>query len=144
MPAHRKPDNVHKLNGTYRKDRHGKPEEKVDFDEPDGYPAPDWLADNAKQEWFRITNLYKGTGVITEPDLMVLAGYCTLVGQMQDNPAGMKMSAHAQVTRYSNILGFGALNRQNIRSPLGKPAAKDTGRHGRENPFERTKKKKTP
>ena len=119
MPAKRLSDNVHKLKGTFRKDRHGDPNLKIEFDEPDGYPAPDYLPDSAKQEWFRITNLYKGTGVIAEPDFAVLAGYCQLIGSMQDHPDKVKMATHAQLTRYANILGFGALNRQSVQSPAG-------------------------
>jgi phage terminase small subunit len=137
MGGIRQSDNLHQLNGTYRKDRHGDPDRKIEFEEQSHYPAPDFLPAAAKVEWFRMTNLFRGTGVFTEPDLKLLAGYCTLVAQLEADPMGFSQNGHMQLTRYANILGLGHLNRQKLQSPFEAGKA-NTG--SKQNPFDATKK----
>ncbi len=44
---------------------------------PQGFPVcPDWLEDEAKEEWERISSVLEDMGVLTEADTMAFAGYC--------------------------------------------------------------------
>ena len=71
-----KPTALLQLQGTYRKDRHGKrsrePRAKGILD------APEWLAPEARAEWDRVVEAYAESGVVTPLDRAMLATFCQL------------------------------------------------------------------
>lgn len=46
-------------------------------------PAPDWLADEAKDEWVRVTAVLVARSALTEDNLATLESYCLAVGMMR-------------------------------------------------------------
>ena len=73
----RKPASVHKLEGTYRPDRHGPLDEELIIEEPIGAP-PNHLDVHAQTEWHRIVRLMNDGGVLRATDRTVLTLYCCL------------------------------------------------------------------
>lgn len=70
----RKPLPERLLEGSYRADRHGNPDEVW---LPDGLPTmPDWLDGDAKLLWQSLLPELKKRGVATEVDAAELAGMC--------------------------------------------------------------------
>jgi len=65
MANKRKPDNVHLLSGTHRKDRHGDPREKPKVAGSITATPPEWLPEAAKVEWKRVVKLMAESGVLT-------------------------------------------------------------------------------
>ena len=114
MPNPRKSDNVHKLQGTYRPDRHGTPESKVVIDTPLG-PPPDWLNDIAIKEWFRVTNLHKESGALMDNSYSTLASYCNLYSQQVKSPDTFSIAAHTQLCRYSRMFGLSPIDLDALR-----------------------------
>lgn len=39
-------------------------------------PCPEWLEDDAKTEWFRLSEQMERLGILTEVDMAAFAGYC--------------------------------------------------------------------
>lgn len=70
----RLPSAIKKANGTYRPSRAAKGE--VSFPVTRLTP-PEWLDEEALKEWERIVPLLDSVKVLTEPDLLALANYCT-------------------------------------------------------------------
>lgn len=73
----RKPTNLHLLEGTYRKGRHGTNDEpqpevlKDDLLEP-----PEWLRSDAKEEWAKEAPKAVALGTLTESDISSFAHLC--------------------------------------------------------------------
>lgn len=71
MPNHRKPTKMHKMQGTYREDRHG-------GKEPDPKPLkvapepPEHFNEYAKEEWYRVVPNLIQLGLVSEYDLGIL------------------------------------------------------------------------
>jgi len=80
----RKADNLHLLNSTYRKDRHGDPDAKPKVEIKIPSP-PNWLEGNALAEWKRICKVLKNSGLLSSAETAVLSQYCLLYGQLQDS-----------------------------------------------------------
>ena len=132
MPNPRVPDNVLKMRGTYRPDRHGDADEKVELEEKPP-TAPGWLGREAKREWRRICKLLTGKGVLADLDRPLLAQYCTLWQALYesqtwrrrymagdqtidpDNPPRFSASDHAQMRMLGGELGIGAVSRSKIK-----------------------------
>ena len=77
----RKPVAVHKLQGTYRPDRH-----RVGIQPPEQVPAcPDWLGPVGKQTWeSTVDTLREVPGLLTRLDGDMLALYCEAWEEFRD------------------------------------------------------------
>jgi P27 family predicted phage terminase small subunit len=70
-----KPTNLKLIEGVSRKDR-------INQNEPKPMPVdinsdcPDWLLDDAKEEWKRLAPELKSLGILTRADIVAFAGYC--------------------------------------------------------------------
>lgn len=72
MPNRRKPNQLHILEGTFRRDRHGGTVEAAP-----GVPTrPSWLCTEAKREWSRIVPHLARLGLLSKVDRASLAAYC--------------------------------------------------------------------
>ncbi len=112
MPARRKPDNIHKLNGTFQPCRHGDPDTKPEWNE--SFPRmPKCIDDDAKAEWKYIKSVVPD-GVITMTDKTALAQYCVLWSEFKSDPVGFPSSKHAQLKLVQQELGFTPSSRGKI------------------------------
>ena len=68
---------VHKLRGTYRKNRHGKPGAQLGSGEP---VCPRALSGEARKLWNIIVRAYRDRGVLTELDTAHVVSTCELWG----------------------------------------------------------------
>lgn len=106
--------NVHKLNGTFRKDRHGADDEVLDFD--DVMPeAPAFLDADAEIEWIRICKVFKGKKVLTEGDRAMLTGYCQIWSKLAGDPQEFKANDYAQLRGLCGDLGLSPISRSKLR-----------------------------
>jgi len=112
MPQHRKPDNVLQLEGTYRKDRHGDPATKPEWNEsfPD---MPDCLDSDAQIEWARLAAIVPA-GVITQTDRSAFSQYCALWSEFVKDPNKFPSSKHSQLKLVQQELGFTPISRGKI------------------------------
>jgi len=114
MANNRKPDNVHRLNGTYAVTRHGNPDDKPDWstDFPD---MPDCVASNegAKKEWNRIL-AEAPSGVITRTDLPLLALHCVTWAAFDKDPDSFLAADKTQMRLTEKELGFTPVSRGSI------------------------------
>lgn len=96
MANARKPDNVHLLQGTHQKSRHGNPEDKpqVEIKTPD---APEWLEGKALIEWERICKVLKSSGLLSEADTAVMVQYCLLYSELQTELMEFQAAKHTQL-----------------------------------------------
>ena len=101
----RKPDNVLKLSGSYRKDRHGEVGDKLNVT-PDMPDKPGFLSDVAGAEWDRVTAVLEKKGLLTELDRTILAQYCALYGKFAADPEGFQATDHTQLRMQEQELGF--------------------------------------
>lgn len=102
-----KPDNVHLLQGTYRKDRHGDPKTKVPL-KPSMPSPPDVVKNDpaALAEWKRITKILGGLGVLKQTDRTLLAQYCVLTSTFERQGAEFPATWHSQLRMVQKELGF--------------------------------------
>jgi P27 family predicted phage terminase small subunit len=143
MSNPRKPDEIKKLEGTYREDR-ANPDAPVYRAAPP--PMPDWLSVPAAAEWCRHVPLLAEKRVLAETDLGVLAAYCSAVGDQQlanetlkhsprfyesegglwkEHPAAKaSRDAGQQVRMLANELGLSPASRSKV-SPLPEAPEKD-------------------
>ncbi len=113
MGHKRKPDNIHLLTGTFRKDRHGDPKKKLKVSAK--FPTqPKWLTKNAKAEWARIKKIMEKSGVITMGDATVLIQYCLLYSEMKDLKEEFPAAKHAQLRVAAAELGLTPVARSKI------------------------------
>ena len=113
MGNKRKPDNIHLLKGTYRKDRHGDSKKKIKVDKK--FPTqPTWLPKNAKTEWARIKKVMEKSGVITAGDATVLIQYCLLYSEMKKLKEEFPAAKHAQLRVAAAELGLTPVSRSKI------------------------------
>lgn len=112
MPARRKPVALHKLAGTYRKDRHGKIRvPNIALKPP---CAPDTLSPGALKEWHRIVTVLGGADVLAETDRTILSQYCELYAQFSDDPKEFTASLHTQLRLIQAELGLTPASRENL------------------------------
>lgn len=80
------PNNVHKLNGTYRRDRHGQATEPVLS--PDYPDTPDYVVKypGALVVWNQIKSVMQGANIYTRAEGNKLARYCILEAEFRNNP----------------------------------------------------------
>lgn len=118
----RLPDNVHHLNDTYRKDRHGDPAEKPTWSEdPPEMPEVIEADELARAEWERALR-DAPDGVITKTNRTVLTQFALMTAKMLRDPGSFSASDHTQLRLTQQELGFTPLSRGKI---AGKPKAKD-------------------
>jgi phage terminase small subunit len=118
MPAVRKPDNVHKLRGTFRKDRHGDPETKLEMPQrAPTMPKVVGMDKEAKAEWRRVTRALSNMGVLTVLDRAIVAQYCLLWGRLCRNPDSFDAALFAQLRMAEQELGFTPPSRGKITVP---------------------------
>ena len=112
MANARKPDNVHKLNGTYQKHRHGDPDTKPDWNQdlPD---MPGCLCETAQAEWQRIIDIAP-IGVLTHTDRTLLTQYCALWAELERAPSEFQSGQHSQLKLIQQELGFTPISRGKI------------------------------
>ena len=123
MPNARKPDNIHKLKGTYQPCRHGDPDNKPDWSE--GFPPmPACIANNkgAKKEWNRLKKNVP-SGVITITDMSSFAQYCLLWSQMDEEGVDFGATKHSQLRLIEADLSF----TPSSRGKIGGTPKKDSG-----------------
>ena len=124
MPNIRKPNNLHKLSGTYRKDRHGEEGDSLDdFQFPELPPPPQNLSDIARDEWFRVVQLLESAGLLKATDYGIMISYCRLFELIVNGEADNKVTIHTQFRMVANELGLTPVSRSKIN--IGKP--KDNG-----------------
>lgn len=105
MPRVRKPDNVHKINGTYRKDRHGDPDLKMEFENELDSTPPEWLGEYGQAEWMRQTNMFKGSQILLENSRALMELYCILYHQIRAQPLETTAAMHSNARSYLRMLG---------------------------------------
>lgn len=116
MANMRKPDNVLKLSGSYRKDRHGDPKDKIEM-EIEAPEMPDFLDDVAAEEWKRVCRILENMGLLTVLDRTVLAQYCVLYSKLAGDPAKFGPSDHTQLRLCAKEMGFTPSARSGIKVP---------------------------
>ncbi|OEO23096.1 hypothetical protein AX279_22490 [Pseudomonas sp. J237] len=97
MANRRKPDNVLKLQGTYRIDRHAP---KVSEYEPPapGYPrAPEYLNENHLAVWREVEVAMGGCNLYTQADASKIARYCCIEAEFRASPTDFHASKLAQL-----------------------------------------------
>jgi phage terminase small subunit len=115
-----KPTALLELQGTARKDRHGKraePKPKKGFP-----PAPEWLQPEAKTEWERVCEGYDEQGIITKLDRGMLATYCQMwaryVASEKAEPYVMLPASFiSTMASVANKLGLDPSGRVKLRVP---------------------------
>ncbi len=70
----RKPTTVHKLTGTFRKDRHNENEPQPE--QPEKLEPPEWLDDFGRECWQTLTPHLLRLGLLTSVDLPLFAALC--------------------------------------------------------------------
>ena len=121
MANKRKPNAVHKLNGTLRKDRHGD-DGGIEFSGAVPTP-PKILKGEALKEWKRVVPELKKIGLLTLFDRMVLCQYCVLTAEFfASQTAGEPLSAawHNQYKLIQQELGFTPSSRSSLKLPGAK------------------------
>lgn len=86
MAARRTPNNVHKLKGTYRPDRHA---ERVSGYQPPavGYPRPpEYLSGLALAVWGEVEQVMGDCNLYTQADAAKLARYCCIEAEFRTDP----------------------------------------------------------
>ena len=119
MANKQRPDNVHLLKGTYRKDRHGKPEEKPQVTDTISKTPPRWFPKEAKKEWKRITKIMLSSNVLTNADTSTLSQYCLLYSELQTQLHDFPAARHTQLRLCAVELGLTPSARGRITIPNG-------------------------
>lgn len=95
------PSNIHKLRGTFRGDRHKKPEDleiKSVLPEP-----PEWFTNEvAKKEWKRMSKELHDLGVLTALDLACLEMYCVVYARWIRAEMEMEKEKGGEVAKTPN------------------------------------------
>jgi phage terminase small subunit len=120
----RKSDKVHQLNGTYRKDRHGNPEDKLDFkiEVPD---IPSNLQGSAIKVWNKAIAELEPLGILTQMDGCLLGIFCELMGVHLDDPDGLTAAQNNQVRLIASEYGFTPGSRSKLSMPGAKKKTSD-------------------
>lgn len=105
MPQKQKPDNIHLLQGTYRKDRHGEPDKKprVRSEIPD---APEFLTDEARKEWDYTVEKLEKAGLLTGADKVILSQFCMLAAEFARDGYDFNAAKHTQLRMCQIELGM--------------------------------------
>jgi len=115
MPNIRKPTNIHKLEGTYRKDRHGDLDQELVIIEGVGGP-PSHLDEHAVREWHRIVRLMGDSEVLRATDRTVLTIYCGLCSEQIRFGDQFSNARIAAMRGCMNDLGLTPVARAKVRA----------------------------
>ena len=85
-PMKKKPISAHKVQGTYRADRHA--QRSLQF--ASGAVCPKFLSNAAKAEWRRVAPMLEQAGLLQESDTMTLAAYCSNYSGWREAMAAVK------------------------------------------------------
>lgn len=97
MAARRTPDNVHKLKGTFRPDRHAKNTTERELPAP-GYPQPlAYLSADAMVVWREVEATMSTCNLYTQADAAKLARYCCIESEFRADPAAFPSAKLAQL-----------------------------------------------
>lgn len=102
MANPRKPASAHKLNGTYRPDRHG---DRISVPES-GPEKPGWLSAPAEVEWDRVMEMMSDSGFLCRTDSSALATYCELLAEFAAGPADFPAGRLGQMRLLMSELGL--------------------------------------
>ena len=112
----RKPNEVHKMNGTFRKDRHGEPGEQVAITETVSNP-PEWLDREGVMEWMKVVGILSKYNMLKVTDEACLALYCSLYSQLMRLRDTFPANKMVQLRAVMNDLGLTPASRSKIRVP---------------------------
>lgn len=110
------PNEIHRANGTYRKDRHGGEGKEIHITEPIPDP-PKWLEREAIEEWMKIVGLMSKYHMLKATDECVLALYCQLYAELQRLRSQFPAAKMVQLRACMNDLGLTPSSRAKIRMP---------------------------
>ena len=118
MANRRKPDHIHVLNGTYRKDRHGNLNEKLESrgDFPKDPPEHLKLSPSAKQCWNDIARLTP-LGILTASDVLIVEIIASLLAEFRRAPAAMQASRISRLSIELGKLGLSPSDRSKLHIP---------------------------
>ena len=116
MPNIRKPNKLHEISGTYRKDRHGEKGKSLDDRDLGDLPGPpEYLNGIARGEWHRVVELLGPHGLLKGTDYGVLIAYCQLFSALAaSDVTDIKASLYTQFRGYCNDLGLTPVSRSKI------------------------------
>jgi len=121
MPRSPKPILIHKAEGTYRKDRHAR---KVALTPEIIGDPPEWMEEDARVEWERLTKHSQYSQVLSQVHRGTLEEYCLLYGRMiQDAKGKYEMSARERMVLNSLRLQLGIT--PTAQSKIKLPEAKE-------------------
>ena len=101
MPAHRKPVAMHKLQGTYRADRHDERAAKTTSTVNQRRTVPPWLPDHVKPVYKKLMETLPPLDAVDETPLAQLAIMKT---QLQDDPDSMTSAQHSQLRQLAGMI----------------------------------------
>jgi phage terminase small subunit len=114
MANKRLPDNVLRMQGTYRKDRHGDPDKKPLAASSKAPTCPSWLPASAKAEYRRVVKALAEYGILTPLDRGIMAQYAVLHAHMVDSPETFNAALHGQYRLIQVELGFTPSSRSKL------------------------------
>ena len=123
MARPRKPTNLHVVQGTYRKDRHGNRGSEPEIIEPLGGPPEGWPI-AAKLLWAELSDLIPA-GVAGKSDRLTFELLCRLVGTMRSGTEALTPALAAQIRTTCAVFGLSPADRSRVSAP----------RLPKENPF---------
>jgi phage terminase small subunit len=110
MPNPRKPNTVHKLQGTFDSRRHA-PKNGVQ----QGHPRkPDTLSPRASAIWDERCAVLVELGFLSIADGPILATFCELYAQFTEDPAGCQSAKIAQMRACMSELGMTPSSRDRV------------------------------
>lgn len=101
--ARPKPANLRVVEGTHRKDRHGKEPEVAVSTESSPLPKPDFLTGNASAAWDRW--IAPAFWLEWTRESAAIA-FCFLWSEFRDSPDKFQSARHAQMRAYMSELGL--------------------------------------
>lgn len=124
MPRPRKPQHLHIVQGTFRRDRHGPRDAEPEVFLPLGDPPAGWNA-GAKTLWHELAAQVPA-GVATGCDRTMFEVLIRLVAKMREGPDVMTPALAAQIRTACAVFGMTPADRSRVmvpRLPAGNPFA---------------------
>ena len=122
----RKPNNLHKLHGTFRKDRHGEEGDSLDDAEIGRLPpAPKFLSPVARDEWVRVAKVLGPAKLLKASDKGIMIAYCKLYELISSSDPDIPIAAYGQFRMIASELGLTPAARS--KTILGNKKEKDKG-----------------
>lgn len=112
MARQRKPPTLHLVQGTHRKDRHGRLPSPLAHVQPLGPPPADWTP-KAKALWGEIGGMIP-LGVACKSDRLAFELLCRLVAKVRENPASLTPALAAQIRCSAASFGMSPADRARV------------------------------